>query len=138
MTAGYPVRVVVSPQFDGRNRLTTAFRPILAIPHAILTGPVYWSYRTGGVGLLGAAAYVLAIVSWFTLLVTGQHLQGARDFALYYLRWRTRALAYMALLVDPYPRLMMRRIRRRSRSSCRMGRVIACRSRCACCSRCPT
>jgi hypothetical protein len=99
----YPVSVIVTPQFEGRNRLTTALRPILAIPHAILVGPIYWSSRTGSVGLLGAAAYVLAIVSWFTLLITGEHLRGIREFSMYYLRWRTRAVAYMALFVDPYP-----------------------------------
>jgi len=101
--ADYPVVVTVLPQAGPRNRLTTALRPILAIPHSILAGPVYWSSRTGGVGLLGAAAYVMAIVSWFTLLITGEQLKGIREFSLYYLRWRTRALAYMALFVDPYP-----------------------------------
>lgn len=99
----YPVSVTIAPQPGPRNRLTTALRPILAIPHAILAGPVYWSSRTGGAGLLGAAAYAMAIVSWFTLLVTGEQFRGIRDFSLYYLRWRTRALAYIALFVDPYP-----------------------------------
>jgi hypothetical protein len=103
MTRDYPVTVTVAPQEGPRSRLTTALRPILAVPHAILAGPVYWSSRTGGAGLLGAAAYAMAIVSWFTLLVTGEHLRGIREFSLYYLRWRTRALAYMALFVDPYP-----------------------------------
>ena len=99
----YPVSVAVGEPLERRNRLTTAFRPILAIPHSILVGPIYWSYRSGSVGLLGAAAYVLAIVSWFTLLINGEHLRGIRDFSAYYLRWRTRALAYMALFVDAYP-----------------------------------
>lgn len=99
----YPVSVTIEPQLEGRDRLTTAFRLILAIPHAILVGPIYWLHRAGGVGLLGAAAYVLAIVSWFTLLITGEHIRGIRDFSLYYLRWRTRAVAYMALFVDTYP-----------------------------------
>ena len=99
----YPVTITIAPQAEPRNRLTTALRPILAIPHAILAGPVYWSWRTGGAGLLGAAAYAMAIVSWFTLLISGEQLRGIRDFSMYYLRWRTRALAYMALFVDPYP-----------------------------------
>ena len=99
----YPVSVSVEVQTTGRNRLTTAVRPILAIPHAILVGPIYWSFRTGGAGLLGGAAYVMAIVSWFTLLTTGEQIRGIREFSLYYLRWRTRALAYMALLADAYP-----------------------------------
>jgi hypothetical protein len=99
----YPVTVAVEPLLDGRNRLTTAFRPILAVPHAILAGPMYWSARTGGLGLIGGAAYVLAIVSWFSLLITGRHPQGAREFCLFYLRWRTRVLAYVALFRDAYP-----------------------------------
>lgn len=57
----------------------------------------------GAAGLLGSAAYVLAIVNWFSLLINGTDLKGARDFQLYYLRWRTRAIAYMALLADGYP-----------------------------------
>ena len=101
--AAYPVTVTIVPSPPPRNRLTTAFRPILAIPHAILSGPVYWSSRTGGVGLVGATAYVMAIISWFTLLITGEQFRGIREFSLYYLRWRTRALAYMALFVDSYP-----------------------------------
>lgn len=99
----YPVSVSVELHLERRDRLTVAFRSILAIPHAILVGPIYWTYRSGGVGLLGAAAYVLAIVSWFTLLVTGEHIQGIREFSRYYLRWRTRAVGYMALFVDQYP-----------------------------------
>jgi hypothetical protein len=99
----YPVSITIERPSEPRDRLTTAFRPILAIPHAILVGPVFWMFRVGSVGLLGAAAYFLAIVSWFTLLIAGEHLPGIRDFALYYLRWRTRAVAYMALLVDLYP-----------------------------------
>lgn len=99
----YPVAISIEAKLDARNRLTTAFRPILALPHSILVGPVYWSSRSGGVGLIGAAAYVLAIVSWFTLLITGTQPQGIREFTIYYLRWRTRSLAYMALFRDEYP-----------------------------------
>ena len=99
----YPVSIVVQPQFERRNRLTVAFRLILAIPHAILVGPIFGASRAGSAGLLAAASYFLAIVSWFTILFTGEHLKGIRDFTVYYLRWRARASAYMALFVDPYP-----------------------------------
>jgi hypothetical protein len=99
----YPVGVTVAVQETGRQRLTSAFRPLLAIPHALLVGPVYWSSRSGGAGFLGGAAYVMSIVSWCLLLVTGEQPRGIREFSLYYLRWRTRALAYMALFVDLYP-----------------------------------
>jgi len=99
----YPVSIVIDPQLERRNRLTVAFRLILAIPHAILVGPIVGASRAGSMGLLAAASFVLAIVSWFTILVNGEHIKGIRDFSLYYLRWRARAMAYMALFVDPYP-----------------------------------
>jgi hypothetical protein len=98
----YPIQLALAPT-GPRNRLTTALRIVLAIPHTILVGPVVWFYRSGTLGLLGAAAYFLAFVNWCSLLVTGTPMSGARDFALFYLRWRTRVLAYTALLVDAYP-----------------------------------
>lgn len=101
--AQYSVAVSIDAVGGPRNRLTTAFRPILAIPHMILVGPGTWFHRLDSVGLFGAAAYVLAIVNWFAILFTGSSIKGAREFQLYYLRWRTRALAYMALFVDAYP-----------------------------------
>lgn len=99
----YPVSVTIPSQPGPRNRLTVAVRPILALPHSILVGPIYWSFRTGGLGLVGAAAYVLAIVSWFTLLLRRYHNADIREFCLFYLRWRLRAVAYMGLLRDEYP-----------------------------------
>ena len=94
----YPVSIQIEPRLQQKDRLTTAFRPILAIPHAILVVSGH-----NNVGLLSAVAYFLAIVSWFTILVTGRQLEGIREFSLYYLRWRTRALAYTGLFVDKYP-----------------------------------
>jgi hypothetical protein len=99
----YPVTVSLTIPVEGRDRLTTALRPILAIPHSLLVGPAAWVHRAGSAGFIGAAAYVLAIVNWFMLLVKGDELKGVRDFQLYYLRWRTRAVAYMALFTDVFP-----------------------------------
>ena len=102
----YPVGVSVTVPLENRDRLTTAVRPILAIPHALLVGPAGWVRpfgAAGSAGFLGSAAYVLAIVNWCALLINGHDLKGIRDFQLYYLRWRTRAVAYMALFADAYP-----------------------------------
>lgn len=99
----YPVTVVVTPQLANRDRVTTAFRLILGIPHIVLVGALSWNDHFSGAGLLGAAAAVLAVVSWFTILWSGQHLPDIRQFTAYYLRWRTRAIAYLALLEDTYP-----------------------------------
>ena len=99
----YPVRLVMPPPSANRNRLTVGFRPLLALPHLILVGPVVWSSRGGSPGLLGSAAYFLAVVNWCSVVFTGSLVPGIRDFALFYLRWRARATAYQAMLVDPYP-----------------------------------
>ncbi len=108
----YPVSVVVEPALANRNRLTTAFRLILAIPHIILVGGVgigFASRRSGASafggegGLLGAAVFFLAIVSWFTIVIAGTHIAGIRQFTVFYMRWRVRAIAYLMLLTDPYP-----------------------------------
>jgi Domain of unknown function (DUF4389) len=110
----YPVSVSVQPAITNRNRLTTFFRLILAIPHIILVGGVGLgvvssqndSSTTSGVGeggLLGAVAGFLAIISWFTIVVAGKHIAGIRQFCSFYLRWKTRVGAYFMLLEDAYP-----------------------------------
>jgi hypothetical protein len=110
-----PVQLRVEPAIDGRNRLTTAFRIILAIPHLILVGgpiagAITWTsgdmnsrtdWVTGGV--LGAVAAIVAIIAWFAILFTGEYPAGLWNLAAFYLRWRVRALAYTSLLRDEYP-----------------------------------
>jgi hypothetical protein len=49
------------------------------------------------------AAAATAFVSWFAIVFTGKQPRGLWDFADYYLRWRSRAVAYGALLRDEYP-----------------------------------
>ena len=107
----FPVSVGAEPAYTNRNRLTTFFRLILAIPHIILVGGVGFAFgarndnrsASGEGGLLGAVAVFLAIVSWFTLVFSGTHIIGIRQFTAFYLRWRVRAISYLMLLEDPYP-----------------------------------
>ena len=107
----FPVDVGVAPAYVNRNRLTTFFRLVLAIPHLILVGGVGFAFgarndnrsASGEGGLLGAVAVFLAIVSWFTLVFAGTHIIGIRQFTAFYLRWRVRALSYLMLFEDPYP-----------------------------------
>lgn len=110
----YPVNVLVTPPGGERNRLTCAFRLVLAIPHLILVGGVGVSLAfldsgngllslSGHDGLLGGVAIILAIVSWFTIVLGGDHIVAIRQFTVFVMRWRTRAIAYTMLLVDPYP-----------------------------------
>ena len=76
----YPVSVSIEPAIARRNRLTTAFRLLLAIPHLILVGGAGLAFSSGGdsrttlgseEGLLGAVAALLAIISWFTIVIAG-------------------------------------------------------------------
>jgi hypothetical protein len=109
----YPVSVSVVPQVATRNRLTTAFRLVLALPHLILVGGIIttiWTLQSnesltigGNTGILGAIVWLLAIVSWFTILLSGQHVEGIREFTRFVVRWRARSAAYVMLLVDNYP-----------------------------------
>jgi Domain of unknown function (DUF4389) len=109
----YPVSVTVVPAFVNRNRLTTFFRFVLAIPHIILVGGVGIGFASqngdstsasfGEGGLLGVVAAFLAVVSWLTIVIAGTHIVGIRQFCSFYLRWRTRAAAYLMLLEDAYP-----------------------------------
>jgi hypothetical protein len=114
----HPVTYFVTPQFAGRNRLTCFFRIILALPHLLLVGGPgfaigfggfggfgdnnFW-FAGGATGVLGLVAYVMAIISWFAIVFTGSQPKGLWDFAGFYLRWRSRAVAYTALLRDEYP-----------------------------------
>ncbi|HTJ21699.1 MAG TPA: DUF4389 domain-containing protein [Gemmatimonadaceae bacterium] len=111
------VDVDVTPVLTGRNRLTCAFRPILAIPHILLVGgPIAfagsWIVGSGdrtraewgaGTGVLGAVASVVAVIAWFAILFTGRFPDGLWSLAAFYLRWRVRAIAYLTLLRDEYP-----------------------------------
>jgi hypothetical protein len=112
-----PVGVHVEPAIENRNRLTTAFRIILALPHVLLVGgplaaTLTWSWTTEtglryewgtGGGALGVAAAVVAFIAWFAIVFTGRYPQGLWNLAALYLHWRVRAVAYTALLRDEYP-----------------------------------
>jgi len=117
----YPVTFDVEPQLRDRNRLTVAFRLILAIPHLILVGGpglalgagVFWGREWGGDagwfgldwgnGVLGAAAGAMAVIAWFAIIFANRHPRGLWDFARFFMRWRARAVVYTALLRDEYP-----------------------------------
>jgi hypothetical protein len=110
------VDVHVAPMLTNRNRLTTAFRLILALPHLLLVGgpaafAISFLHRAengqfewgSGTGVLGAVAAVAAVIAWFAIVFTGKHPRGLWNMAAFYLRWRVRAAAYLALLRDEYP-----------------------------------
>jgi hypothetical protein len=115
--APHPIDVKIEPALSDRNRLTAAFRLILAIPHLLLVGgpialaiSIVWQpgdegstgWGTGG-GVLGAVAAIIALIAWFAIVFTGRFPAGLWNLAAFYLRWRVRAVAYLTLLRDEYP-----------------------------------
>jgi hypothetical protein len=114
-SALHPIRLRATPALTERDRLTTGFRPILAIPHLILVGGpvaafITWSGNDGRVdrswgagGVLGAVAFVCAVIAWFAIVFTAHAPDGLWRLKAFYLRWRVRSSAYMALLRDEYP-----------------------------------
>jgi len=100
----YPLTYDVTPPQGPRNRLTSAFRPILAIPQVLLVGsPGLSISSSGGADAFGALASTGALITWFAIVFTGKFPRGLWDLSHMYMRWRSRAIAYMALLRDEYP-----------------------------------
>jgi Domain of unknown function (DUF4389) len=79
------------PYDEQRNRLTVAFRLILAIPHLILAG------------LWQEVVQLASVVQWFIVVFTGKRNQGIWDFSNMWLDYYSRVYAYVLLLFDEYP-----------------------------------
>jgi hypothetical protein len=113
--AEYPVSFQLVPATEQRNRLTTAFRIFLAIPHLILVGGpavvglgITWSLGDdasigSGGGVLGVFVVLTTVLMWFAILITGRHVDSFWRFAAWFMRWRVRSIAYLMLLRDEYP-----------------------------------
>ena len=89
----YPVMFEVDRQLSDRNRVTTAFRLILSIPHLLLVGGAGLGFSAGwwsSGGVLGTAVGVMAVISWFGIVFVAAHPVGLWDFGALYLRWRSR------------------------------------------------
>lgn len=76
---------------DRRSRLTTFFRILLVIPHALF------------VAVWGAVVMVVAVVAWFAILITGRYPRGLWNLAASWLRYQARVSAYSWLVSDPFP-----------------------------------
>jgi hypothetical protein len=76
---------------EERNRLTTAFRLILYIPHYVIVA--VWSYLT----------QLLAIFQWFVILFTGRRNESIWRLQRAWLAYAARAYSYVGLLFDKWP-----------------------------------
>ena len=87
----YPVSFEADIPTEGRNRLSTFFRIIYAIPILIVAS------------ILGIIGYFAAIIAWFALVITGKYPQGLYDFNAKVVRILSRTNAYYYLATDEYP-----------------------------------
>lgn len=85
-TAAYPEKM---------SRLTTFFRLLLIIPHAIV---LYF---------LSIVLSVITFIAWLVILFTGAYPKGMYDFAVGIQRWSTRVTGYTMLFTDKYPPFSM-------------------------------
>ena len=88
--APYPIDIDIAPLAE-RDRLSVAFRPILAIPQVLCV----WA--------IGIAWALATCVAWFAILFTGRYPAALVSFSTGALRWTMRVEAYLLLLTDEYP-----------------------------------
>jgi len=88
---GFPVQVNLEPTLEGRNRLTCAFRLLLAIPVIVFTFLIY------------IVSALSILVGFFAVLFTGKWPAALRDWVLKGMRVGVRLNAYVMLLTDVYP-----------------------------------
>ncbi|MCY4516083.1 MAG: DUF4389 domain-containing protein [Acidimicrobiaceae bacterium] len=88
---GTPVSMNVQPQLDGRNRLTTLIRLIMAIPAIVFAV------------IVGIISFVVHLLGFFAVLFTGRWPAGLRGFIVSVMGVDLRLNAYMGLLTDEYP-----------------------------------
>jgi hypothetical protein len=108
----YPARLDL-PYEEQHNRLTTAFRWILAIPHFIVIGLLYgggwwgfgWGWGGDGSGWADAPSVltILVIIAGVVLLVTGRYPRDVFRIVVGINRWFWRVVAYALLMRDEYP-----------------------------------
>ena len=74
------------------NRWLPIVKWLLAIPHYII------------LVVLSLAAFVVVVIAWVAILITGRYPRGLFDFVVGVFRWTLRVAAYAFLLVtDQYP-----------------------------------
>jgi hypothetical protein len=64
---------------------------LLAIPHYIC------------LLVLGIGVYVVAIIAFFAVIITGSWPEGMRNYVVGVTRWSSRVNLYILLMTDKYP-----------------------------------
>lgn len=86
----YPVTLQIDYP-DNLARFAPLYKWLLIIPNIIV------------LAIVAIVAYVLIIIGWFAILITGNLPRGIHDFVVGLQRWSMRANAYLYLMRDEYP-----------------------------------
>src|SRR5919198_912874 len=86
----YPV-TFEADYVEKRSRLSTFFRWILVIPHAIVL--YLWTL----------AAYIVVLIAWFAIVITGRWPKGLQDMIVLGVSYQQRANTYIYLLTEDWP-----------------------------------
>lgn len=86
----YPARLNIE-YAESRNRLTTFFRYLLAIPHLVI------------LNILGFIIGLVWLIHVVIVVVTGKPNADIFKFLVGYNRWNMRAYLYVLLMTDEYP-----------------------------------
>ena len=87
----YPVTYQADYPGGGRNRLTTFFRSLVAIPWLIVAA------------LYGFVASFAVLFAWFALVFTARYPEGLYNFVAGYVRMLSRVNAFHYLATDEWP-----------------------------------
>jgi hypothetical protein len=76
---------------DTLSRLLIFVKWLLSIPHLI------------ALTVLSLAVFIVTVIAFFAILITGRYPEGLWQFTLGYFKWTTRVNAYVGLMRDEYP-----------------------------------
>src|SRR5579864_1647673 len=101
----YPVQFSVEYPDRDLDRLTTAFRLIVAIPIVIVAGTLgnEWGNYRGGGGYVAAGGGVLVLGPLLMILFRQKYPRWWYDWNLQLMRFTNRIGVYIALMDDQYP-----------------------------------
>jgi hypothetical protein len=90
-----PARLSIRPPGE-MNRWLPLVKWLLAIPHYIV------------LAVLAIGVFVVWIISFFAVIITGAYPRGMRDFVVGVMRWGFRVNAYVLFMTDEYPPFSLR------------------------------
>jgi len=103
--SAYPVRFDIDYPEEPRNRLTSVFRLILAIPILAVIAAIGAAGSSSGdpTSFMCIAAGVLFLPSLMLIVARQKYPRWWFDFSVAYLGFHNRVVAYLLLLRDEYP-----------------------------------